>query len=263
VNSKIKLAGLGHFAALGAAASPFVLNNNAVQTAQAADSGDFTPAQKTAMENIIKDYIMSNPQVLMDSVNNYRSAEEKKQEEGAVKALEENRQILLKGNFPEIGNKKGDITIVEFFDYNCGYCKQGYEAVQESLNNDKNIRFVFVEFPILSESSHLAAKYALAAQKQGKYFELHRELMLYKGPKSDESILQLAGKAGLDMDKLKKDVSDPSIEAEIKKNIDLAQKLQISGTPAFIIGDQIIRGYVPYEGMKTMVADLRKNGKAK
>ena len=258
MNSKIKLAGLGVFAALAAAVSPFVLNINAGQTAQAAESAEFSPAQKKALEGIIKDYIMNNPQVLMDSVNNYRSEEQKNQEAGAVKALKENREMLINGKYPDVGNKKADVTVVEFFDYNCGYCKQGYESVQQSLNNDKNIRFVFVDFPILSESSHLAAKYALAAQKQGKYFELHRELMQFKGPKTDDSILQLAKKAGLDTDRLKKDMADPAIETEIKDNIALAEKLQITGTPAFIIGDDIIRGYVPYEGMKTMVEATRK-----
>ena len=279
MNSKIKLAGLGLIAAV-AASSPFVLkvvkqdavaSPEVAQTAPAtADSqpvqtpasagANFTEAQKVELESIIKEYILNNPKVLMDSVNNMRANEQKAQEDGAAQALKDNSDYLLKGNLPDVGNKNADVTIVEFFDYNCGYCKQGYEAVQQGLDTDKNLRFVFVDFPILSESSHLASRYALAAQKQGKYFELHRELMKYKGPKTDESILGLAKTAGLDIDKLKADLNSPDIEAAIKKNTELAQKLAISGTPAFIIGDEIIRGYIPFDGMKAKIEEKRKKG---
>ena len=264
MNSKIKLAGLGVVAAVAAAASPYILKiehkPDAIAASQVSPAAGvaFTDAQKAELDGIIKDYILKNPQVLMDSVNNYRVAEEQKKTEGATAALKENWDALTKGGLPDVGAKDADITVVEFFDYNCGYCKQGYEAVQQSLDNDKKIRFVFVDMPILSDSSRLASRYALAAQKQNKYFELHREMMKYKGPKTDESILNLAKTAGLDIEKLKKDLNSPDVDATIAKNLELANKLAISGTPAFIIGDQIIRGYVPYEGMKTIVADERK-----
>ncbi len=264
MNSKIKIASIGAIVALAAAASPFVLDIQAkkseavAQVAPAAGDSNFSAAQKTELEAMMKDFIMKNPKVLMDSVNGYREQEQKTQEDAAVQALKENWDYLTKGNLPDVGPKSADITIVEFFDYNCGYCKQGYEAVQKGLDNDKNVRFVFVDFPILSEASHLASKYSLAAQKQNKYFELHAALMTFKGPKTEESILSLAKTAGLDVEKLKTDVKNPDIEATIAKNTALAQKLAISGTPAFIIGDQVIRGYIPYEGMKTMIEAERK-----
>ncbi|PZP55377.1 MAG: thioredoxin [Micavibrio aeruginosavorus] len=270
VNSKIKFAGIGALAAI-AVASPFVLDiqtkkseavaQTAAVAAQVASDSNFSAAQKTELEAMMKDFIMKNPKVLMDSVNGYREQEQKTQEDAAVQALKDNWDYLAKGTLPDVGPKTADITIVEFFDYNCGYCKQGYEAVQKGLDNDKNVRFVFVDFPILSESSHLASKYALAAQKQNKYFELHAELMKYKGPKTEESILNLAKSVGIDTAKLKADANSPDIEATIAKNTQLAQKLAISGTPAFIIGDQVIRGYIPYEGMKTMIdAERKKKG---
>lgn len=265
MNSKIKLAGLGVVVALAAAASPYVLKIEPKADAIAADAiapaaGEtFSPAQKAELEGIIKQYILKNPEVLMESVNSYRSNQEKASADNAIQSLKQNSDYLYKNSaMPDVGNKKADITVVEFFDYNCGYCKQGYEAVQKSLDTDKNIRFVFVDFPILSESSHLASVYALAAHKQGKYFELHKALMTFKGPKTEESILALAKTAGLDVAKLQADTKDPAIEATLKKNMDLAQKLAINGTPAFIIGDQIIRGYVPFEAMKTIVTDERK-----
>lgn len=270
MNSKIKLAGLGVVVAVAAAASPYILKIEHKPDAIAASDiapaaggesvapGAFTDAQKAELDGIIKDYILKNPQVLMDSVNNFRTAQEKQKTDGAVDALKQNSDYLLKGTLPDVGPKDADVTVVEFFDYNCGYCKQGYEAVQQSLDNDKKVRFIFVDFPILSESSVLASRYALAAQKQGKYFELHKEMMKFKGPKTDESILGLAKTAGLDIEKLKKDLSSPDIDATIAKNKALAEKLAINGTPGFIVGDQIIRGYIPYEGMKTLVADQRK-----
>ncbi len=262
MNSKIKIAGLGVVVALAAAASPYVLKvEPKKETAIAAEqpSATFTAAQKTELDGLIKDYILKNPQVLMDSVNNYRSAQEKTNDDQALQSLKESSDYLYKSSsLPDVGNKKADLTIVEFFDYNCGYCKQGFESVQHGLNDDKNLRFVFVDFPILSESSHVASVYALAAHKQGKYFPLHQALMTFKGPKTEENIITLAKSVGIDTDKLKADAKDPGIEAELKKNMDLAQKLAITGTPAFIIGDQIIRGYVPYEAMKTLIADQRK-----
>lgn len=264
MNSKIKLAGLGVVAAIAAAASPYVLKIEAKPDAIAASQvspaagGAFSDAQKSELDGLIKDYILKNPQVLMDSVNNYRVDQEKKATEGATEALKQNWDALTKGGLPDIGPKDADITIVEFFDYNCGYCKQGYDSVQSILDTDKKVRFVFVDLPILSESSKLASRYALAAQMQGKYFELHRELMKFKGPKTDESILNLAKSAGLDIEKLKKDLSSPQIEATFAKNQELASKLAVTGTPAFIVGDQIIRGYIPAEAMKTMVAEERK-----
>jgi protein-disulfide isomerase len=264
LKSKAKFAVLG-LVALAAAASPFVLKLEARHDAIAAGvepasggSNGFSSAQKTELESIIKDYILKNPQVLIDSVNNMRNAEQAANDEKAAQGLKENADFFFKGDLPKAGSETADVTVIEFFDYNCGYCKQGFESVRQGLESDKKLRFVFVDFPILSESSHLASRYALAAQKQGKYFELHRALMQFKGPKTDETILKLAGDAGLDTAKLKADSNDPAIAAQLKKNTDMAEKLAISGTPAFIIGDEIIRGYIPFEAMKTMIADERK-----
>ncbi len=266
MNAKLKILGLGVMAGLIAGAAPFVLKINAVpNSAVAADpapvpsSAGFTAAQKTEMEGLMRKFIMENPQVLMDSVNKYREDQGKKEEASASDALKSIGNDLFKNdNLPQVGNKSGDITVVEFFDYNCGYCKKGFESVQEGLNNDKNIRFVFVDYPILSESSHLASQYALAAQKQGKYFEYHKALMTFQGPKTEETIMKLSKDAGIDTDRLKKDAQLPEIAAQLTKNQEMAQKLAISGTPAFIVGGQIIRGYVPYEALKTIIADERK-----
>ena len=262
MNSKIKLAGLGVIGALAVAASPYVIKI-AKQEAIAADpvnasDSNFSAAQKTELDALIKDYIMKNPQVLMDSVNNYRSAQTQQEDQKAIQALKDNSAYLQSGSLPTAGNKSGDLTIVEFFDYNCGYCKQAYTAVQQGIDNDKGLRFVFVEMPILSESSHLASKYALASNKQGKYWAFHQALMKFSGPKNEETLLNLAKVAGLDVDKLKADAQSPEIEDQIKKNIELSQKLAISGTPAFIVGDEIVRGYIPFDAMKTIIDQQRK-----
>ena len=262
MNSKLKLAGLGAIAAI-AAASPFVLKletPNAIAAAPA--SAGFSSSQKTELEGIIKAYILEHTEVLMESVNNYRSTEEKRQNDQAAQALKDNSDAFLKSaHLPDVGNKNADVTIVEFFDYNCGYCKQGFEAVQQGLNEDKNLRFVFIDLPILSESSTTASRFALAAQKQNKYFELHRALMTFNGPKTEESILKLAKDAGLDVEKLKADEKSPDVDEAIKKNQELAQKLAINGTPAFIVGEELIRGYIPYPAMKTLIEKQRADKK--
>ena len=231
--------------------------------AHAADKTAFTPEQQTALKELVRDFIMENPEVMIESINKMKAKEEQDQNASAIQSLDKHRAFLYNNpDMPSTGNPKADLTIVEFFDYNCGYCKRAYEAVQQTLDADKNIRFVFVELPILSPQSKVAANYAMAAQKQGKYFEYHRAIMNSSEPKT-EDMLQRAGKdLGLDVEKLKKDANSEETKVMLEKKTAVAQDLRISGTPGFIIGDQIIRGYVPYEGMKPLIAEARsKAGK--
>jgi protein-disulfide isomerase len=222
----------------------------------------FSPDQKAAMEDFIRDFILDNPEVLMESVNRFKEREEKRQDEDALSAITRYKDFLYNNkDMPQAGNLKADITVVEFFDYNCGYCKRAYEAVQETIDKDKNVRFVFVELPILSETSRNVAEWAMAAHKQGKYFEFHREAMLFAGPRNEAAMEGIAKKLGLDVNQMKKDAKSQETQALLEKKVEVAQALRITGTPGFIIGDQIVRGYVPYEGMKAIIADARKNKK--
>ena len=258
LSPKVKILGAGVLAGILLGASPFVLKIQAVEKSAVASSSEFSEAQKAELNSLMKDFILNNPTVILDSVNNHQKNQAQAQEEQGTKALAEFKDFFYKSDeLPSVGNKSADITIVEFFDYNCGYCKRAFEAVQDTLNKDKNIRFVFVDLPILSEQSHDAAQLALAAQLQGKYFELHKGLMLFQGPKTRDNILKVAKDAGLDTARLEADAKSPKVQDLLKKNAEVAQKLAITGTPAFVLGDQIVRGFIPGDAMQTMIKDLR------
>jgi protein-disulfide isomerase len=178
-------------------------------------------------------------------------------------ALKENAdQIFRRPEAPTAGNPNGDVTIVEFFDYNCPYCKKAFGDVSKVIERDPKVKVVFKELPILSKSSEEASRVALAARMQGKYWEMHRALLNQKGEVNEQSSLRLAEKLGLDMARLKKDMEAPEVKAEIETVRALAQKMGIQGTPHFLVGDKAIPG-APQNLLETMtgyVADVRKTG---
>lgn len=215
--------------------------------------------QKKEVEALIKQYILENGDVLIESVNKFQQ----KQEAEANKAAQVNAVELLDSlkddkAVAQAGNPKGDVTVVEFFDYNCGYCKKAFPEVLELLKDDKNVRVVLYDMPILSQDSHEISRWALASRNQGKYFEYHKLLMLHQGPTNVDTLKKIAKEAGLDANKLEKDKDDPKIEEEIQKHLAMAQKLGIQGTPGFLINEQIFRGYIPYDAMKAAVAEERE-----
>lgn len=228
---------------------------------KAAANLPFSEDQRGAMEDFVRNFILENPEVLMESVNRYRQKQEAAQDEDLLKVLEQESDFVYKGGHPEAGNPKGDVTVVEFFDYNCGYCKRAHGAIAEVMEKDKNVRFIFLEFPILSPQSRVAAEWSLAAAKQGKYWEFHNELMTSPAPKDEENLSKLAKTVGLDVEKLKKDAASEEVKVRLDKVKALAGKLNISGTPGFIVNKEIVRGYVPYDGFKTIIEDARKNEK--
>ncbi len=223
----------------------------------------FDENQRAAMEDFVRNFILDNPEVLMESVNRYRQAEAQKKEEGAVKVLKDNMAFLKNGKHPETGNKKGDVLVVEFFDYNCGYCKHALKSVQELTQKDKNVHVVFMEFPILSPQSTVASKWAVAANKQGKYWEFHQALLESNAPKDEDNLSKIAKSVGLDVDKLKKDAGSKEVEEYLASVKDFGDKLDVTGTPAFVVGSQIVRGYLEYEPFKTIVDEERKKLSAK
>jgi len=184
-----------------------------------AQASEFTDAQKVELEELFKEFLANNPQDILDSVDNYRADQERKTQQSAQEKLEDYKEFFKQADLPTAGNPDGDVTIVEYFDYNCGYCKKAFEDVQKILDSDKNVRVVFQEMPILSPSSGKMAQYALAAKKQGKYFEMHTALMNHRGPQSDDAFLGLAKNLGLDTDQLKKDTESEAVKDEITKSI--------------------------------------------
>lgn len=222
------------------------------------------PLTRSDVEGVIQEYLAKNPQVVIDAITNFQQKQYADQAKAEAEALGENYADLTAADMPSAGNLKGDVTVVEFFDYNCGYCKRAIKDVLSLIDDDKNVRVVFVDFPILSPDSAFAARWALAAQKQGKYFEYHKALMEHPGHIDEKILVEYAKKLGLDEQKLRKDAADDQdIQQRIEKNMDMAQKLGLHGTPAFIIGDSIAKGYIPIDGMKQAVAEVRKKASEK
>lgn len=224
-----------------------------------AGAAGFTPEQRKEIEAIIHDYLVKNPDVMLDAL---QAAEDKIKSESrdkAAGALSSRRQELLNDpNSPVAGNPNGDVSLVEFFDYRCPYCKQVEPTLEGLIGEDRQLRVVYKEFPVLGPESRIAARVALAARKQGKYDEFHRAMMNAKGKIDEASILGVAGSVGLNIDRLKQDMAAPEIDRALKANNELAEALDIHGTPAFIVGNEIIPGAVDRDTLKQLIADARK-----
>lgn len=228
----------------------------------AAAHAEMSAEQKADIENIVREYILENGQVLIEGVNNFQ----KKQEQEANKSAEGEAKKLLDSikkdkNLAMAGNPDGDVIVVEFFDFHCGYCKKAFSEVQSLLKDDKNVKVIFYDMPILGPSSVEMSRWALASKKQGKYFEYHKALMTHTGDVSENTLRQLADEVGLDVEKLAKDKAAPEIEAEIQTHLQMAQKLGIQGTPGFLINEKIFRGYIPYEAITQTIKDARSAAK--
>lgn len=219
------------------------------------------PAQQEELKALFRNFILENPEVILESVQRYEAKQEAKAREEARAALVSNRDVIENNKTtPFAGNPKGDVTIVEFFDYNCGYCKRMIPVIQEVLATDKNVRYVFKEFPILRQESVNAAKAALGVWKiaPDKYFAYHTALMETRGELSEDRLMKAAEGLGINAEKLKKAMADPEVEQELRRNAELAQKLGVNGTPAFIIGDNLLPGQFDLATMRELIA--RKRG---
>ena len=226
------------------------------------DDSDLSPAQVKAVEKVIQDYLQAHPEVVIEAFRAFQEREE------ATKRKRQQDALFLKHDdleddptSPVGGNPEGDVTVVEFFDYQCGYCKRAWQSARELLKSDGNIRYVFKEFPILGPASVSAARAALAAWKQGgaKYVAFHTRLMESRGGLPKKKMMDLAADAGLDVEQLQNDMDDPQIDATLRKNFVLAKALDISGTPAFVLGDHLIPGAVDLDTLKSLIAAARKN----
>jgi protein-disulfide isomerase len=228
-----------------------------------ADTATFSDDQKKALGDIIKDYLLQNPEVLIDVQAALEAKLEKEQSEKLSSFMSENaKDIYRNPQSPVAGDPNGDITVVEFFDYNCGYCKRGLPEVQKLLESDKKVRFVFKELPILSKGSEEAARAALAAKRQGKYWEFHQAMMTIKGQANEASSVKAAEGLGLNLAKFKADMGSAEVKAELDGVKDLAKKMGINGTPHFLVGDKSIPGAPDdlHDQLGELVADFRKAG---
>jgi protein-disulfide isomerase len=245
------------------AVAPTAPAASAQPTKVAAVEGGISANQRKEIEAIVKDYLLNNPEVLMEAQNVLEAKMDKIQAERTSVAIKQNAQEIFRpSGSPVVGNAKGDVTVIEFFDYNCPYCKKAYAEVVQLVDKDKQVKLILKEFPILSKGSEEAAKVALAAKMQGKYWEFHRAMQEAQGQSNEAVALRIAEKVGLDMNRIRKDMASPEVKKEIDETRALAAKLGIQGTPHFLVGDRVIPGAPEnlLEQMKKHVADVRKEG---
>jgi len=224
--------------------------------ASAQQNETLTDQAKT--EQIIHDYLLAHPEVIVDALQRYQAQQDKATAAKQAQALIDRRDELTRApDAPVLGNPNGNVTVVEFFDYRCPYCKSVARTFIDLFEKDGNVRLVLKEFPILGPDSEFAAKAALAAQKQGKYRELHLAMMDFKGKMTSDDVRKLAAGVGIDVAKLEQDMQDPAIIETINHSYSLADVLGIKGTPAFIIGDQLIPGVITTDELQRRIAALR------
>ncbi|MEJ6398663.1 DsbA family protein [Yoonia sp. 208BN28-4] len=222
---------------------------------------EMTADERAAFRAEVRAYLMENPEVLMEAIGVLEQREATAAAQADSDMVSRNAAALFDDGHSFVGgNPDGDITIVEFMDYRCGYCKRAHPEVTALLAADPNIRYVIKEFPILGEQSDLASRYAIAVQlMEGDetYKTVHDTLIEFRGDVSDASLSQVSGAFGFDHAALSDLMAGPEVSEIIAKNRQLGQQLQISGTPSFVFEDQMVRGYVPLAQMEAIVAQVR------
>ena len=237
-----------------AAACPFAL------------ATEFSPSQRAEIEAIIQDYLLQKPEILRDAIgvlDAREAAAVAKEREKAV--TDPGSKLLTPAHQAVVGNPAGKVTVVEFFDYNCGYCKRALGDLARLVKENPDVRLVLRDLPILSPDSLEAAKVANAflRQSQGeKFWQFHQKLLGARGHSGRAEALAAAKELGADMDRLEKDASDPSIMAGIQESEKLARALKVDGTPTFVVGQDVVVGAVGYGDLQAKVANMRKCGKA-
>lgn len=203
----------------------------------------------------IERYIRTHPEVIVQSLQTMEAKQQAElQERQKIALAAKQHELLHDPASPVSGNPKGEITLVEFYDYRCGFCKKTASAVTELQKEDRRVRVVYKDFPILGEPSVLAAKAALASQAQGKHQAFHEALLASHADMTKEAILKIAVNVGLNAKRLETDMADPKWRAVIEKNRALARELGISGTPGFIVGNELVAGWLDLNGLKELIA---------
>lgn len=257
LNMKITGSHLISFA-LGALVVAAGLGIGSLAWSEEKKQSEFDDGQVEAIEQVIYDYLMKRPEVIIEAVETLQAREKAAERERVAKAVVEYNELIytaLPGTV--FGNPDGDVTVVEFFDYHCGYCKKNFDSLMSAVSTDKNLRLILKEFPVLGENSVVASKAALASQRQGKYVEFHQALMSASGKLTSDRIDAIAKSVGLDVAQMHRDMDDPVIAALIDHNRDLAHELGINGTPSFVINDKLFYGYLDPETLDKAIGLAR------
>jgi protein-disulfide isomerase len=219
----------------------------------------FNEAQAQDIGKISREYLLANPEVIREAIQALQAKEEAAKADLQVEAVTKFKdQIFADPASPVAGNPNGDVTVVEFFDYKCPYCKQVTPALEGLLKADPNLKIVFKEFPILGDPSVLASRAALAAVKQGKYLPFHQAMMAHRGAFDLNAIAMVAAGVGLNADQLVRDMDTDEIKNQLTVNHELAQALSIRSTPTFIVGDQVVPGALSIDALRDLIAEARK-----
>ena len=226
-----------------------------------ADAQKTSGLSKSDVEKIVSDYLIANPEVIQNAIEALQAKREASENARTKAAMAVNRDALRAHPMtPVSGNTSGDVTVVEFFDYQCGYCKRSLASMIGLLKSDTNVRVVWKELPILGPASRFAARAAMAAKKQGKYFDLHVALMRARGRLTEQKVMDAAKDTGIEVTQLRADMKDPTLEVYLNETQQLATALGIRGTPAFVIGDTLVSGAIDEAGMKQIIAQIRAGG---
>jgi protein-disulfide isomerase len=201
-----------------------------------AADGQFSPTQKKQIESIVRDYLVSNPEVLVEVSQALQKKQQTNMMQQAQSAINDNASAVFSAKSPEVGNPKGNVTLVEFFDYQCIHCKKMAPVIEKLVKKDKNLRVIYKEFPIFGKGSNVASQAALAAAMQGKYKAFHNALLGLNQKLNEALVMKTAKSVGLDMAQLKKDMNSAKVKQALAENMKLAEALRLMGTPAFIIG---------------------------
>jgi len=228
-----------------------------------AGKSGFSKSQEKAIAELVRKTLLERPEILQEAFAALEKRDKEREAKSKQEALASSADMLFRSKLsPVAGDPRGDVTVVEFFDYNCPYCRKAFHDLDAVMKDDPKLRVVFKEYPIFGGASLIAAKAALAARKQGKYFEFHSAILRAEGRATRESVFRTAKKLGLDIARLKKDMNSPEVRQSIAETRRLASRLGIHGTPAFYVGDKYIGGAPRnlVDLMKNYAKDIRQNG---
>jgi len=240
----------------------------ALPVAVHAQTQSFNDAQRGEIEGIIKNYLLSHPELLQDVMNELEKRQQAAEAEKHRTAVNEHGATIFNSQRQvTLGNPQGDVTVVEFFDYNCGYCKRAMSDMLDLIKNDGKLKFVLKEFPVLGEGSVQAAQVAAAVRMQDKsggkkYLEFHQKLLGGRGQADKTRALAVAKEVGFDVARIEKDMASDEVKAQIEESFKLAEALGLNGTPSYVVGNEVVVGAVGLGPLKDKVTAARCGGKA-
>ena len=231
---------------------------------QALDLSDMSPAERNAFGAQVREYLLENPEVLVEAFQILEQQRELAEAQADIQLVEANKDELFNDGYSWVGgNPDGDITLVEFMDYRCGYCRRAVPEVAKLLKNDGNIRLVIKEFPILGEASMISSRFAVATlivAGNDAYKQVHDALLEFGGEPTEVTLRRLSDSLGLDTDAVFAAMDSDEVTRQITQTRALAQKLNISGTPTFVLGTELLRGYLPADQMELIAQEVRERG---